>query len=196
MNKRPKIFISHCEKNMAPTKFAMRILELIGCEPLIAENQPKGSKSVLEVVTQLLDCCDAAIVIATADQKNGDNYSPSNGVSEELGILKNNEKYKNRFFLCLQEGVVLSAMNSIARYSFTADNYSPIAEAILCELGSMNLFKNYYEMPGSDLDIHLLLEALNSLKELGQSGVLNNEMFTSAVSEQINKFILKVVTIS
>jgi hypothetical protein len=179
---------------MAPTNFAMRIVELLGCIPIIAERQPKGSNSVHEVVTNNMNSCDAVIVIATRDQNNGENYSPSNGVSEELGILKNSEKFKNKYFVILEKGVVLSAMNSTARYSFTSDNLAPLAEAILIELGSMGIFRNYYEMPGSEMEVHKLMETLAALKMTVNNGHLNKDKFKDAVEEIIQQFVNQLVT--
>ncbi len=196
MINRPRIFISHCEKNMAPTEYAMRIIDLMGCEPLIAERQPKGSSSVNDVVRNLIESCDAALVIATGDQLNGDKFSPSNGVSVELGLLETIPKLKNKYFVVIEEGISLSAMNNMARYSFLKNDYSSIATAILIELGSMKLFRNYYEMPGSDLNLHNVIETLSDLKRLGESGVLNNDVFKSSVHEQINKFILNFIPTS
>jgi hypothetical protein len=189
MLNRPKIFISHCEKKMAPTQYAMRIIELIGCIPIIAEKQPKGSNSVHEVVVNTMDQCDAVIVIATADQKNGDKYSPSNGVSEELGILKTSPKFKNKYFVIIEEGVSLSAMDSIARYSFSKNNYGTIAEAILIELGSLGIFRNYYEMPGSNMQIHILMETLASFKLLVNAGHLNKDQIRESMVDIIKQFI-------
>lgn len=194
--KRPRIFISHCEKNMGPTEYAMRIIELMGCEPMLAERQPKGSNSVNDVVRNLLDTCDAALVIATGDLPNGNSKSPSNGVSVELGLLETNPKFKNKYFVFVEEGVVLSAMNGMARYTFKKEDYSQIATAILVELGSMNLFRNYYEMPGSDIGLHKVVEALSDLQKLGATGVLANETFIASAKEQINQFISNFVKIS
>ena len=39
-------------------------------------------------------------------------------------------------------------LNDEARYTFTKENFSEIAFAIIVELGAMNLFKNYYELKG------------------------------------------------
>lgn len=193
MINRPKIFISHSQQNMAPTLFAMRIIELLGCTPIIAERQAKGSSSVNDAVRKLIDNCDAAIVIVTGEYINGDKLSPSSGVSVELGILESIPKFKNKYFVVIQDGVSMSAMNGMAWTSFSLDNLAPIAESILVELGSMKLFRNYYELPGSDMELHTLLDVLHDLRKLGASGVLNNEEFKSAVAQQLNKFIAKFV---
>lgn len=185
----PKIFISHCEKSMAPTEYAIRIIELLGCVPMIAERQAKGSNSVNDVVRNLLDTCDAAMVIVTGDQTNGDKRTPSNGVSVELGILETIPKFKSKYFVVIEEGVTMSAMNNMAWTSFTMSNFAPIATAILAELGSMNLFRNYYQMPGSDSNLHQVLETLNALKTVGANGALNNDLFKSSVSTLITEFI-------
>jgi hypothetical protein len=179
---------------MAPTNFAIRIVELLGCIPVIAEKQPKGSSSVFEVVTNNMKSCDAVIVLATRDQENEGKFSPSNGVSEELGILKNDEKFRNRYFVITEKGVELSAMNNIARYSFSADNFGPIAEAIIVELGSMSLFRNYYEMPGSEIEIHTLMDALAALKKVVGDGHLNKNQFKEAVESIMKQFVDKIVS--
>ena len=191
MQRKPKIFISHCEKNMGPTDYASRIIDLIGCEPIIAEKMPKGSSSVLDDVKNNLNYCDAVVVIATADQRNGEKFSPSNGVSEELGILKSNEKFKGKFFVIIEDGVVLSAMNDIAWYTFSKNNYALIAEAILIELGSMGLFRNYYEMPGSELEIHRLMETLSSLRDLVEKKQIQKDVYNEAVEQMIRGLLIK-----
>ena len=174
-----------------PTDFAAKIIKLIGCEPVIAEVQPKGSKSVHDVVSDAMNSCDAVIVIATADLQNGEKSSPSSGISEELGILKAPEKLKGKYFVILEQGVVLSAMNSIARYSFTKEDLSQIAIAILIELGSMGLFRNYYEMPGSELQIHKLMETLASLKDHVEKGHIQKDVYNEVVEKGIRELLIK-----
>ena len=181
---------------MAPTEYAMRIIELLGCEPIIAERQPKGSNSVNDVVRNILETCDAAIVIATKDLQNGDTFSPSNGVSVEMGLLETNPKFKSKYFVVIEEGVTLSAMNNMAWTSFKKNDFGPIATAILVELGSMNLYKNYYEMPGSELEMHKLIETLSQLKKMGENGNLDNELFREAAQKLLNKFTSNFFTIS
>lgn len=186
---RPRIFISHCEKKMAPTEYAMRIISLLGCEPVIAERQAKGSKSVNGVVNMGMNSCDAVIVIATADLKNGKKYSPSSGVSLELGKLKNSRKFKSKYFIVKQDNVDLSAMNEEARYTFSDSNYGPIAEAILIELGSMELYTNSVSLHTGDREISKFIETLFSLRKAGENGHLNNPSFKLAVQEFTQKLV-------
>ena len=54
-----KIFISHNEVNFGPTEYAIRIIDYIGCIPVIAKKQPKLTRPVSSLVTGTIDLCDA-----------------------------------------------------------------------------------------------------------------------------------------
>lgn len=193
MSSKPKIFISHCQDNMAPTEYAMRIIRLLGCEPIIAEDQAKGSRTVNEVVVEHMENCDAVIVIATADVKKDENkYTPSSGVIMEIGRLSDSDKFKNRYFIVKEDNVVLSAMSAENRYSFTAGNFGPIAHAILLELGAMGLFQNYHEMPGSQMQMHTLMETLDSLKKIKNNGHLPREMAEPVIKQAIQDLLDRI----
>ncbi len=142
----PRIFICHSETNFAPTDYAIRIIDLIGCVPVIAENQPKLSRNVSTLVSDTIETCDAVVVIATPDRDtpNGNGKEPSQGVLIEIGQLQKNRKFKGKYFFIKEKSVVLSPMVDEARYEFENGNYSSIAEAILIELRGMKLFRNYY----------------------------------------------------
>lgn len=161
-----RIFISHCENNLEPTDYAIRIIDLIGCVPVIVEKEPKRSRPVSSLVNDTLESCDAAIVIATPDLDGSSGKVPSQGVLVEIGILQSLPQFKNKYVIIKENSVVLSPMISEAHYKFEMGNYGPIAEAILLELGSMSLFRNYYELPGSDLQIHELMDTLPQLRDL------------------------------
>lgn len=53
----------------------------------------------------------------------------------------------------------------------------------------MDLFRNYYELPGSDLKIHELMETLSQLKDMGKKGVLKPEIFKELVETLIRKTV-------
>lgn len=59
--KKNRIFITHCETNLCPTEYAIEIIFLIGCIPVIAEKEPKLSRTVRNVVYDSMDSCDAVI---------------------------------------------------------------------------------------------------------------------------------------
>lgn len=178
---------------MEATDYAIRIIHALGCIPVVAEHQPKKSKTVQLVVIDTMNSCDAVVVIATPDLPNGNKFSPSSGVSEELGILKNTKKWNNKYFVIKEESVVLSAMSPEARYKFSKENFSEIAFAIIIELGAMKLFKNYYELKGSELKIHELLEIFHHIKELFEKGTMNKkevEKYVKSCSSQIVNSII------
>ena len=147
------MFISHCENELKPTDYAIRLIDLIGCVPVIAEREPKLSRTVQSLVSDTMDSCDAVVVIATPDRDSTNGKEPSQGVLVEIGQLQQNEKFKGKYFIIKEESVVLGAMIPEARYKFSMSDHAPIAEALLLELGSMGLFRNYFEIPGSDYKI-------------------------------------------
>lgn len=186
---RKRVFISHSENNFGPTEYAIRIIDLIGCVPVIAEREPKLSRTVASLVFDSRDSCDAVVVIATSDRDGTNGKEPSQGVLVEIGQLQENEKFTGKYFIIKEESVVLGPMIPEARYKFSMSNYAPLAEAILIELGSMDLFRNYYELPGSDLKIHELMETLSQLKDMGKKGVLKPEIFKELVETLIRKTV-------
>jgi len=193
MNKK-KIFISHSQDNFGPTDYAIRIIDAIGCNPVIAEKQPKLSRTVANLVIDTLENCDAVLVIATPGlQDKGGKWAPSRGVLEELGIIKESEKFKNKFFVVKETTVDLGAMSDIAYYKFSDNDFAPIAEAILIELGSMGIFKNYYELRGSELQFHEFIDSLHSLKEMNVKGNIESTLFESAVKDLINQAVNKII---
>ena len=187
---KPRVFISHCENNFGPTDFAIRIIDLIGCTPVIAEKQPKLSRTVLGLVFDSMNSCDAVIVIATADRDNQSGKEPSQGVLVEIGQLQKTEKFKGKYVIIKEKSVVLGPMIPEARYKFNGKDLSPIAEAILIELGSMGLFKNYYELPGSDMRMmYELMDVLSQFRDLAKKGALKQESFKEAVEDLIRKAV-------
>jgi hypothetical protein len=72
-------------------------------------------------------------------------------------------------------------------------NYAPIAEAIVIELGSMRLFRNYYELPGSDSNIHELMEIFYQLREMGIKKELSPENFERVIEELIRNTVKKLM---
>lgn len=190
---RKKVFISHCENNFDPTAYAIHIIELVGCIPVVAEREPKLSRDVKTVVYDLMNKCDAVIVIATPDRIGPTGMEPSPGVLMELGHLQENERFKNKYVIIKEESVVLGAMSSEARYKFTMSDCAPIAEAILIELGSMRLFRNYYELPGSDSNIHELMEIFYQLREMGIKKELSPENFERVIEELIRNTVKKLM---
>ena len=186
---RKRVFISHSKNNFGPTEYAIRIIDLIGCVPVIAEREPKLSRTVASLVSDSMDSCDAVVVIATSDRDGTNGKEPSQSVLVEIGQLQENEKFTGKYFIIKEESVVLGPMIPEARYKFSMSNYAPLAEAILIELGSMDLFRNYYELPGSDLKLHELMETLSQLKDLGKKGVLKQEIFKEHVENVIRETV-------
>ena len=189
---KPRIFISHCERNFGPTEYAIRIIDALGCIPVIAENQPKLSRNVASLVRSSMSSCEAVIVIATPDDDSPQGKTPSQAVSVEIGRLQENKKFENRYMILKEESVRLGSMINEVYYKFTMDDYSPIAEAILIELGSMGLFKNHYEMRGSELQIQELMVTLANLSDLFQRKVLH-EKELNEITERLSKQMIDVV---
>lgn len=184
-----KVFVSHCEGELNPTDYAIRLIDLIGCVPVIAEREPKLSRNVLSLVSDTMDSCDAVVVIATPDRDGTNGKEPSQGVLVEIGQLQQNGKFKGKYFIIKEESVALGPMIPEARYKFSMSDYGPIAEALLIELGSMGLFRNYFEIPGSDNKIHELMETLSQFKELGKKGALKKEQFNEIIEQLIRKTV-------
>jgi Predicted nucleotide-binding protein containing TIR-like domain len=172
---KPKIFISHCERNFGPTDYAIRIIDALGCIPVVAEKQPKLSRNVGSLVKSTLDSCDAVIVIATPDDDSPMGKTPSQAVSVEIGRIQEIKKFENRYVIIKEETVKFGSMIPEVYYKFTMNDYGPIAEAILIELGSMGLFKNHYELRGSELQIQKFMDTLADLRDLFQSNLLNED---------------------
>ena len=189
---KPRIFLSHSEKCREPTDYAARLLHYLGCIPVIAENMPRGSRTIPDIVNASMDTCDAVIVIATADL-DGSSNNPSQGVLIELGILKGSEKFQGRYFIIKEDVVTLSPMIPDSRYKFTSNNFSNIAEAIIIELTSMGLLKNYYELKGSELKIHELMEYLDQLRNLAIEKILSPEQFKECVENLIRKTVEGII---
>jgi hypothetical protein len=186
---KPKIFISHCESNFEPTDFAIRIIDALGCIPVIAETQPKLSRNVGSLVKSSLDSCDAVIVIATPDNDSPKGKTPSQAVSVEIGRIQEIKKFENRYVIIKEETVKFGPMIPEVYYKFSMNNFGPIAEAILIELGSMGLFKNHYELRGSELQIQELMETLAKLRDLFQSNLLKDESLKEIVEKLAQQMI-------
>jgi hypothetical protein len=189
---KPRIFISHCERNFGPTDFAIRIIDALGCIPVIAEKQPKLSRNVGSLVKSSMESCDAVIVIATPDDDSPTGKTPSQAVSVEIGRVQEMKKFENRYVIIKEESVKFGSMIPEVYYKFTMDNYAPIAEAILIELGSMGLFKNHYELRGSELQIQELMETLAKLRDLFQSNLLKDDSLKEII-EELAKQMIEIV---
>ena len=189
---KPRIFISHCERNFGPTDFAIRIIDALGCIPVIAETQPKLSRNIGSLVKSSMDSCDAVIVIATPDDDSPKGKTPSQAVSVEIGRIQEIKKFENRYVIIKEETVKFGSMIPEVYYKFTMNDYGPIAEAILIELGSMGLFKNHYELRGSELQIQELMETLVKLRDLFQSKLLKEEGLKEVIDE-LSKRMIEVV---
>jgi hypothetical protein len=189
---KPRIFISHSEKNREPADYAMRLLAYLGCTPVIAEEIPRSNRTIPDLVNDSMESCDAVIVIVTAEI-NDSNNSPSQGVLIELGLLKKSEKFKGRYFIIKEESVTLSPMIPDSRYKFSKSNFGPIAEAIIIELTSMGLLRNYYEIKGSDLKIHELMEYLDQLRNLANQKILNPDSFKECVENLVRNTVDRIV---
>ncbi|MFA4825337.1 MAG: TIR domain-containing protein [Methanoregula sp.] len=189
---KPRIFISHCERNFGPTDYAIRIIDALGCIPVIAEKQPKLSRNVGSLVKSSMDSCEAVIVIATPDDDSPTGKTPSQAVSIEIGMIKKTKKFENRCIIIKEISVKFGSMVQEVYYPFSMDDFSPIAEAILIELGSMGLFKNHYELRGSELQIQELMETLSKLRDLFQSDLLKDESLKEII-EELSKQMIDVV---
>lgn len=190
---KPRIFISHSENNRGPTDFTIKILHYLGCIPVIAEDLPRSNFSVPALVADTMDSCDAVIVIATPDTGDKDAKNPSQGVLIEIGQLQKSEKFQGKYFIIKEESVALSPMIPESRYKFSDNNYGPIAEAIIIELTSMGFLKNYYELKGSDLKIHELMETLDQLRELANKNVFEKNRFREYVEKVIRDTVEKII---
>lgn len=190
---KPRIFISHCEKNFHPTDYAIRIIDALGCTPVIAEKQPKLSKNIPSLIQGTLDSCDAAIIIATPGAKQGRKNIPSRGVLIEIGMIQKKKKFRNKYAIIKEESVELGPMVSEAYYTFSGNNFGPLAEAILTELYSMGLYKNYCALPGNDHKLHELMEALTDLKKLKKQNIFTAEVFKSHVEKLIRSTVEKII---
>lgn len=186
---KPRIFISHCERNFGPTDFAIRIIDALGCVPVIAENQPKLSRNVGSLVKSSMDSCDAVIIIATPDDDSPAGKTPSQAVSVEIGRIQAIKKFENRYILIKEETVKLGSMIPEVYHPFSMGNYGPIAEAILIEFSSMGFFKNHYELLGSELQIQELMETLAKLRDLLQKKLLNDNQLKEIIDKLSNQMI-------
>ncbi len=150
------------------------------------------------LVSDSLDSCDVAIVIATpdGDAPNGKGKQPSPSVLVEIGNLQKMEQFKGKYIIIKEDSVVFSSMIPEVHYRFKMSDLSPIAVAILIELGSMGMYRNYYELPGSDLEIHELFGALSNLKDMKSKGLLNPDQFKTTVEDIIRKVIDKLMGVS
>lgn len=193
MIQKPRIFVSHCENNFEPTAYACRIINLLGCQPVIAETQPKHGKNVPNLVHGAMNSCDAVIVIATPDSKEGKTWSPSRGVMTEIGQLTKSKKFKGKFTIIKETSVKLGAMIDTVYTTFEKNNYGPIAEGIMVELYSMGFYKNYFELPGNEMKMHEFMEALYELKKVGQRGTINQRHYKDAVKKLIEGTVAKVM---
>lgn len=186
---KPRIFISHCERNFGPSDYAIRIIDALGCIPVIAEKQPKLSRNVGSLVKSSMESCDAVIVIATPDDDSPSGKTPSQAVAVEIGRVQTIEKFQNRYVIIKEASVKLGPMIPEVYYKFSMNDFSPIAEAILIELGSMGLFKNHYELRGSELQIQQLMETLSQIQELFQRKLVREEGLKEIIDELSNQMI-------
>jgi len=186
---RPRVFISHCADHDRPTQFAARIIASLGCVPVIAEDQPSLARTVPALVQGTMDSCAAVMIIATRDARRGTDWEASSSVVAELTTAQSDPRWKGRYFVVKEKGVVLSPLNPIAYRTFTARDVSPIAEAILLELSAMQLFSNYYAMSGSEYGLAELADVLAALRDLQERGVLQREQVARAIKDQFDKMI-------
>lgn len=190
---KPRIFISHSEKNREPTNYVINLLHYLGCIPVVVEDLPRCNSTVTSLVKGSMESCDAIVVIATADLEGESGNSPSQGVTVEIGRLQDNDKFKGKWFIIKEDTVNFGPMIPESRYKFSKTNFGPIAEALIIELVSMGLLKNYYEMKGSELKIHELMEYLDQLRELANKKILDPEHFEVCVKNLIKNTVDRIV---
>lgn len=190
---KPRIFISHSEKNRDPTNYVINLLHYLGCIPVVVEDLPRSNSIVSSLVKGSMESCDAIIVIATSDLVGDSGNSPSQGVTIEIGKLQDNEKFKDKWFIVKEDTVNFGPMIPESRYKFSKTNFGPIAEALIIELVSRGLLKNYYELKGSELKIHELMEILDQLTELANKNILSPEQFKECVEKLVRNTVDRIV---
>jgi len=186
---KPRIFISHCESNIEPTNYAIQIIHNIGCIPVVAEIEPKLSKTVPTLVSGKMESCDVVLIIATPDRVHNKEKEPSQSVCLEIGNVQKMERFKEKYFIIKEETTYLGPLIPETHYRFSMNDFSQIAIAILTEMRGMEYFKNYYEMQGSELNLDKLMVICFQLKELQKNGVLTLQEILKKIDEEIRKRI-------
>jgi hypothetical protein len=180
---KPKVFVSHCEASTGPTEYCCRIIDLVGCTPVLAETQPKFARPVPGVVHGVMDDCDAAVVLLTADDKVGERFQPSRSVTVEVGNLQTHPSLKGKYLVIKEESVELGAMQVETYTTFTSGNYGPIATAVISELGAMGLFLNHHSVPGSDFPLLRLAEVAANIRGLARNMTLDKPTLDSIIDQ-------------
>jgi hypothetical protein len=180
---KPKIFVSHCERTPGPTEFSCRLIDLMGCIPVLAEAEPKFTRPVSGVVHGGMDECDAAIVLLTPDDNVGGHWHPSGSVTVEVGNLQTHPTLKGRFLVLKEESVELPAMQNETYTVFKPGNYGPIATALLSELGALGLFINHHAMAGSDFPLQGLADMASNIRGLARTVALDKETLDRIIDQ-------------
>jgi len=138
------IFVAH-GKNKKPLEQLKRILEQFRISYKIAIEEPNLGRPISSKVRQVMESCNCAILIFTADEefkdKDGNTiWRPSENVIYELGAT--GYLYDNRLVIMKEEGVTFpSNFSDIGYISFDKDKLEAKAMDILKELIGFGIVK-------------------------------------------------------
>jgi hypothetical protein len=137
----PKVFIAHGGKTKALDK-VQSFLDVLGIDPLIAEEEPSEDRSVNEQVEWCLNNSDCGIILGTADDKDlkdGKLY-PRRNVHIEIGRVQ--ERFPDKVIYLLEEGAAFPSNISEKVYErFTQENMEKAFLKIAKELRAFGIIR-------------------------------------------------------
>lgn len=130
-----KIFISHGKKSNA-LNLLKKFIEALGLNPLIVKDQASEGKDTGVKVEESLKKCEAAIILATGDDKvEGEKKcrQPRQNIIHEIGLAQ--QMLNNKITYLLEEGTEFPSNISLKVYErFTEDNLTEAFTAIIRDL--------------------------------------------------------------
>lgn len=138
----PNVFIAHGDKTPACEKLEQFLIAL-DIIPIIAEEQPKGSRSIDQQVDWCLEQCDCAIILATKgdiDSKTR-KFIPRGNILIEAGRCQ--ERFPESTIYLLEEGVTFpSNIQEKVRERFSEDNMDMAFIMVVRELVALGILKS------------------------------------------------------
>jgi predicted nucleotide-binding protein len=134
-----RVFISHGTAEDALDAIAHFVEDDLGLKAVVVKRSASEGAAVDDAVEGLLESCDAAVVLATADDHVGDGkMQPRPNVLHEIGLAQ--AKFPGRIIYLKETGATFPSNVAPKIWEdFTRENYGPAFKKIARELRAFGL---------------------------------------------------------
>ncbi len=138
--KAAKIFISHGTPSEALQKLTA-FIRALGLTPIIVKDEPSRGGAVDDVVSEYMQECCCAIILATKDDPIGGRFQPRPNVLHEIGLAQ--EKLRNRIIYLKEEGCAFpSNLSPKIWENFSQSNMEQAFVKVAKELHAFDVIRN------------------------------------------------------